>query len=42
MTPNQLIGPASRVGNSRETFHKSGIERRYGAGGEEWELRRCI
>src|SRR6516165_8869215 len=24
MTPIQLIGPASLVGNSRETFHKSG------------------
>src|SRR6516225_2751258 len=28
--PIQLIGPASLVGNSRETFHKSGTDRRYG------------
>src|SRR6516225_7555120 len=26
MTPNQLICPASLVGNSRETFHKSGTD----------------
>ena len=26
MTPIQLIGPASLVGNSRETFHKSGTD----------------
>ena len=33
--PLQLIGPASLVGNSRETFHTSGTDRRYGAGGED-------
>jgi hypothetical protein len=45
----RTIGPAvketavgERSAANQTLFRKSGTDRRYGAGGEEWQLRRCI